>query len=65
MTIDDKAAFMFQEMYPSLINSEPVRRVTISRFKEALGKLERREQNEKTQSIDSVDPGRYRLDPIS
>lgn len=65
MTIDEKVEFLIQELYPNLMMNSAVRDIVFDHLKTALMKLERREQDEKTQNLNTADTGRYRIDPIS
>ena len=65
MTVDEKAEFLIQELYPNLIMNSAAKSIVFDHLKSALMKLERREQNEKAQNLNPADPGRYRIDPIS
>lgn len=65
MTVDEKVEFMIQELYPNLMTNRAVRDIVFDHLKTALMKLERREQDEKAQNLNTADTGRYRIDPIS
>lgn len=64
MTIDEKVEFLIQELYPNLIMNSAAKSIVFDHFKSALMKLERREQDEKAQNLNTIDAGRYRIDPI-
>ncbi|SDJ68962.1 hypothetical protein [Alkalibacterium thalassium] len=65
MTNEEKAKIILEALDEYMMVNWDFEKYYVKGVKNGLKKIERREDREKAQNLNSADPGRYRIDPVS